>query len=972
MNQGRRHLMRDTFPQDVLLSRFTNRTAIVDTFRRLMDGTSRVPVLAVYGIGGAGKSTLLQYLRHSLSAAGAASPAAAIPIAFGSFQAGRTPTTAPEALWDLRAQISKWGDLSFPRFDLLWATWWERTYHTPVSRNPSLINEDAETLAEVLEGIEAVPVVGSAAKLVNLTLKTTSRTRRRLAERRVRDWLGDNVGLPAGATNWKQALKQADLAHIHHLLPCALAADLSDQPRQRVVIMVDTYERLEDQTAERNGRIDATFVERLGRELIEQGSQVTLILAGRNRLRWAERRSPSGAWMLDPASFWADGTEVDEASVFISKNLCQYAVDIFSAEDSRTYLVEKRGLARSVADAIYGATGGLPLALAVASDLFDEASDPMAEVDVLQAGLDGIAPLSADWSRVFGHWLLERLLEQLTEHGKSELVGILRSACIPRWFNEEMLFEVAQGGPSFQEQFDQLTRYGFVEYRNLDGIEAYSIHPVVRRQMLHSSRIVRQQLVWHRRALEYFARDGADAVADPDPGFAYMLEWLYHRSVVDDDRSFAEPWRIFDELLGAFLLTRAQGVIDVVRDLGDRLGGSDIDVLVFGGRLAMAVGDYDTAIVRLNSASGLLEHLEDHRLRRKALTYLGEAYRLHADYQRALGAFRALDEIAQRAGDRHSALVAAWGMSLTYKLMDEFAASLHHCVRAETLAPHVEVPEFIDAHTFGVLSARSDPRNMGRHKSELLRQMGDFAGAAEACSSFKELYVDYPDTLGFRYSQLCESHVLRMEGHVELATELATACLVGFERSQNRRGELSAVRLLGQLLCLSAELTQATEQFERLLTTSQGSYPYGAIYARLGLGEAIRRGGDIDAARGHYDVVVDVCGTLGFRIESAYGHLGLAEITRARGDLAAARDHAVEAARIAASIGHPWTLTYAHLAEAATGADGWRSAMRQAVAAERTIKRRDTDQRIDRRYIRDVIAALRRGRAAPPLAFNFL
>jgi tetratricopeptide (TPR) repeat protein len=966
MNREDRHLLRDSFPQDVLLSRFTDRTAIVDTFRRVVDGSIRIPVIGLYGVGGAGKSTLLHFLRHIL-----ASVPTPTPLAFISFQAGRTPTTAPEALWNIRSQISKWGDLTFPRFDLLWGTWWERTYHTPVNRNPSLLSEDAATIADVLEGIGLVPVVGNAAKLLNLALKTTATTRRRLGERRVREWLGDNFEAPAGAKDWQQVLKSAELAHIHHLMPCALAADLGDSRVGRLVIMVDTYERLEDQTSERNGRIEKTFVERLARELADVGSQATLIIAGRNRLRWPERRSSLGTWVLDPASFWAQDTEINEAGVFIGRHLCQYAVDIFSAADSRTYLVERRGLPRAAAESIYKISGGLPLALAAASDLFAESDDPLAEIGALQASIANAAPLSAEWSRAFGSWLLDRLLEQLTEHGRHELVGLLRAACIPRWFDGDLLYDIAQGGPSFQEYFDQLTRYGFVEYRNLEGVEAYSIHPVVRREMLRSSRIARQQTEWHERALAFFTRTHGDFDNESDRDFAFRLEALYHRTIVRNDTGLTEVWQTFDELLGAFRLTRAQAVIEVVRDLGDRLDRSDVEVLVFSGRLAMAAGDYDMAIVRLRSATSLLEGVWDHELARKALGYLGEAYRLHADYEHALGAFRALEEIAERSGDRRSEFVASWGMSLTYKLLDDYPAALNHCLRAEDLARTVEEPELLDTHTFGVLAARSDPANIGRHKSELLRQMGDYVGAAAACAMFKQLYSAYPNTLGFRYSQLCESHLLRMEGHDTTATELAADCLIGFERAQNRRGELSAVRLLGQLLCLSSRLAEAREQFERLLATSRGSYPYGAIYAHLGLGEAKRRAGAPEAARDHYQTVVDACRTLGFRVECAYGNLGLSETCRALGDSDGAIEHAREAARAVADVTHPWTMTFAHLAEAASVGD-WREPLGKALATEETIERRDSDKRIDLQMIRRVEEAREQRILVPPLAFNFL
>lgn len=947
---------------------------------RVAETPPPTPVLSFYGIGGAGKSTLLLYLRHALSQAGDTSPR---PDAFITFQPGRTPPTAPEALWQIRSQLAKQTNKPFPRFDLLWGTWWERTYHASIKKNPSLISEEADLLADILSTAESVPMLGIAVKVVKILTHITLETRARVIEQRAAGWLREKLSLAPKTRNVKHALRVIDITRVHDLLPAALAADLADmtdaakQPgARRMVIFVDTYERLEDSHTELNGRVRPTFVEDLARSLIEIRANVGLVVAGRNPLHWAERRNAHGEWDLDPASFWALETGTRTTTVLESRHLLQYCLDVFSPKDAQSYLVDKRGLAPALAESTLQSTGGLPLALAAVGDLLDESGEAAAaEIRSLRETVGDTQPLSAEWLKEFGRWLLARMLDQLQVHGKEALVGTLRAASIPRWFTEDLLYEMVDGGASFQEQFDQLTRYGFVEPRITDAttsVPAYSIHPVVRREMLRSVRITKQWLSWQRKALAYFEGTGGTPFTESDLDLENYLGILYHRTILDPGRGLEEAQRVFDHFLGVFQVTRAQAVIDLLRDLADQVLESRALAVILNGRLDMGVGAYRSAITRFTEAEALLA-AEDGAADRQsqALVYHAEALRLNGDYKDALAAFRRVGDMAERLDRDDLRFVAAWGLSLTYKLQDEFEDSLASCEQAELIAPRVGRLEFIDAHTFGVPEVRADISNAGRHKSELLRQIGDYAGSRIAADSFLDLYRPYPDSLGYCYANLVEAQIQRMESTGPAALDCAINALVGFQRLHNHRGELTAVRQVGQILYQLSRLDEAAEQFTRLLANTSEAYPYGAIFAHLGLGELARLRGDADEAEGHYRSAMDLCEALHGRMETAYGCLGLAELARAAGDPVSALRYADQAHDIGMSAKQWWTVIHALLAKAACTTDDAQTWLDEARSVERKIRHGADDRSLELAAINQVAEALQDGVPVEPLRFNF-
>jgi tetratricopeptide (TPR) repeat protein len=959
---------RSGLPVDVLRARFTNRAAIVRLFEDLIEDGNR-PVVSIYGIGGVGKSTVIRFLRLLLEErAGSRTP----PSALLTFQPGRTPHSAPEALWDLRAQLAKADGYHFTRFDILWATWWERTYHTPISRNPSLLSDEAQDLADLLDMLSDVPVLGTAVKIAKLTTRSAQSGRRRFEQHQVQNWLSSRVRPPGNSRDWRTGLRQLELSRLAELLPAALAGDLADRDRSlpAMALFVDTYERLEDAAEEVDGTIRPTFVRELVEALCGQHANVIVVIAGRNRLRWAERRDVEGRWNLDPTSPWGRPL----GAVGERFQLRQVNLDTFNDADSLTYLEGKRGVAPDLAREIASATSGLPLALAATCDLLDESSGEDVSVQGLRALTAGLEPLSSEWLEQFSRWLLDRLITQLVANQRQELVGLLRGAAVSRWFNEDLLFEMVDGGPSFQDEFDQLTRYGFIEPRLTDvtNLAVFSVHPVVRRHILRTFRLKRQLNAWNDRALAYF-RDRYESAEDPEEKYLYHVELLYHSAIAGGESELVDVRAAFDEYLGSFEVTRAFGVARMVRDLMDRGMDCEAASLALRGRVKMGSADYPGAIDDLDRALAQSRRSSDPAFwEGYCETYLAEASRLSARYPQALRLFRDLLMRAEGQQDKRLRLTAVWGLSLTYKLLEQFDDSLRTCLQAERLASEVPDAEYVDAHTFGVSQLRTRPGNMGRHKSELLRQMGDYGGAAAAAETFAALYADNPESLGYAYSGIALGHLLRMEGRLGEAEENATKALVAFEHGQNLRGELSAVRLLAQVLCDAALSAQSSEQAERLIAAAGNSYPYGEVYARLVIGENLRLAGDWSAALQSFRQALNVCVAREFGIEVAYAHLGMAQASLDGGRPGEAVDHSRAALRLARQLANPWTELHALLSEAAADPRTGVALVESAVEVERRFRRRGGDRRLELSKVDAARIAIGVGDPPPPLRLNFL
>lgn len=271
---------------------FTNRDNERAEFARFIDPTTRRrPVLHFYGVGGTGKTHLLDRLGEDAREAG-------LPTARLDFDTrpGANPLHGNEAqaLGEIRQQLG----VECPRFDLAMA--WLRFRETAGSTEPLALDNWAKTaggLVSELATAAASDVPGANVALWVLR-KVTKPLKKRLQNSALLERV-KNEGLKDFFL-----LKRMSKKEIYSGLATRLCDDLRDRLPERgngcrAVVFIDTFEAL-------RGGLDASARENLENWVHDlaltndQDGPLLMVIAGRDRLRWADRDADwsSPSWLV--------------------------------------------------------------------------------------------------------------------------------------------------------------------------------------------------------------------------------------------------------------------------------------------------------------------------------------------------------------------------------------------------------------------------------------------------------------------------------------------------------------------------------------------------------------------------------------------------------------------------------------------------------------------------------------------------
>lgn len=981
---------RDDVSRSHLRQRFTGRGKFIEVFEDKLRTTPKV--LMFFGLAGSGKTFLLNYLRWLYGHNWNETPTGH-PHAYISFHPGNTPTTSPEALWSIRAQLRKHcPELTFPRFDLIWAKLWERTYKVSLEKNPTLIPEELSWLSELLGAIEQVPVIGNVGKAIKLVERLGRRVAKVLGRRSALRWFAEHLEAPY-QLSWKAALNTLELRIIQGLLPKAIAADLAaalhDQSlaENRAIIFVDSYEHLQDELGIVRGKEALGFIQTMAEELVQLKARCLLVIGGRERIRWAEIRRRDGRWEPDQTSFWSKDITRNDAGAFISASMEQYLIDDLTHVESRDYLQHARGIKNSeLIQQIYTLTGGYPLGLSAAADLILESKEEAPEeLRILRSRVAGLEPLSEEWREELDSWILERLLEQLERQERKALKGLIRAAAVPRVFDEGILFHLV-GDFDLHDQFTQLINFSFVEpldvRSSIASRESYKLHAKVRALLRRFTQSEAEGQLWLRannNAMDYFESRAASAI-DAEQRFAYEVEALYHAVPVDRSQGLRKFEDTFERELAAHHISHCEVLLRTMRELSDLSSEQEANIYRLAGRLYMTSAQYDLAIQRYETA---LTHLGERVASQKTMSCepariaviqnLAECFRLKGDYPRALEYWTEIETLGKQLNNPILLFFSAWGQTLTYKLLDAVPRALQLCDEANMLLNEIsENMDQADLEAFGLHHLSTKQASIDRNRAELLRYGGNYAGAALSCDRFLAVYRNKPESLAPLYGNLIKSHLSRMEGDFDTAYQFAEEAKHGFEEVRDIRGELSAFRALGQVSFARKDDEAANEFFQRLVAGSSNIYPYGHLYGGLGLGELARVKRDFRLAASHYNRVCRVCQELGGKVETAYAYLGLAEIARQSADTTLCVTLAKRADEIGNECGSPWIQVYANLIAAAAASEASAEFLNNARLKCRQFKRRPADRNLENEEISRVSAILDVREAVPQLRLNFL
>ncbi|HEU0076752.1 MAG TPA: hypothetical protein VFQ76_03825, partial [Longimicrobiaceae bacterium] len=141
---------------------FTDREEFLAAFDEARRGLApdRHSVLVYYGVGGIGKTSLLHELRRRLRDRGPVAAHARLDFRDGE---ARLPASA---LVRLRAALHDGYGVSFPTFDIAFATYWKLSNpHLPLAKSELSFLKEGELAGEIVGVLEDVPVVGLVAKI---------------------------------------------------------------------------------------------------------------------------------------------------------------------------------------------------------------------------------------------------------------------------------------------------------------------------------------------------------------------------------------------------------------------------------------------------------------------------------------------------------------------------------------------------------------------------------------------------------------------------------------------------------------------------------------------------------------------------------------------------------------------------------------------------------------------------------------
>lgn len=414
---------------------------------------------------------------------------------------------------------------------------------------------------------------------------------------------------------------------------------------------------------------------------------------------------------------------------------------------------------------------------------------------------------------------------------------------------------------------------------------------------------------------------------------------------------------LFERDLYAFRIADAQSVVRLMTQLREELGDPQGEIGLLRGRLFRALGDYRQALEFLPPPVRDPRDWSDVEI--ETAHNRAEILRLSGSYDQALDLWERLEEYGKAHEDLVAQARAAWGHSLTYKLIDAAREAIELCPRVDSLRAEAKQGK-------GKVRSGTDPNTDGRrghlsrHKAELYCYLGNYRAAAQECNRGFALYHAEEGSPSWWELAAVEAQLLRLEGHFNRAVERAEEAQSGFQQGPVgwRRGSVTILRHLAQGE-MATEPKAAKTIWRQLLDADEQVYPHAPIYAQLGLAECARIDGTETEALKHFNEAQRLTERLyrregkeltrrfGLGREWAYASLGLAALALPQSPEEAA-DLARNTLQYAQARQVPWLEFWSLWLLAKSAADKGEDYIEQANAALDGFHRREGDSDIER------------------------
>lgn len=282
--------------------------------------------------------------------------------------------------------------------------------------------------------------------------------------------------------------------------------------KRRLVLILDTFEQL---TAQNDWVRD--FAKQLH-------SNILLIIAGREMVNWDRK------W-----EGWLAHAQVEELKIMTEDHMRTlvyryYATMVGGEPDTKQV------------DAIITFARGLPMVVATAVRLW------------VKYGQD--FNIEEHRTEVY-----RDVVKRIREGVPSQMLPILEAAAAVRWFDKEILRSVT-GLKDVNEQYDELCRFPFAK----SSKKGWRLHDSVREILDENLHIDdrKQHHKLHERAAKFFEKKLTESNAEEHEQF--LLERLYHRIQVDEDKGTQLFQTIAEELLRYWFLSRLRALLTDVNN----------------------------------------------------------------------------------------------------------------------------------------------------------------------------------------------------------------------------------------------------------------------------------------------------------------------------------------------------------------------------------------------------------------------